>query len=298
MKYELMTNTISNYQVVFDAFLARRAEQTKRTYRQRIKLFFEWAVENKINSIHQIDHILVEKYIQYLESLNYSPNTLNATIAPIKKFFDYLYTANLIQNNTVKLIRPYKIDRRALKTSCPTKNDIKKILECINLRTKIGKRDQLIITLLANTGIRRSELRNIQLEDINENIIQINGKGQRKRIIIISKELKNKIKEYISEIKTYKTKFLITSYKNNIPQLSISSDSISRILREYGTKANTKLTPHMLRVYYATELYRKATDISIIQRLMGHESINQTQRYIELLKDSKTGEKYILNNFL
>ena len=293
MKYELMTSTISNYQVVFDAFLAR----TKRTYRQRIKLFFEWAVENKVNSIHQIDHILVERYIQHLESLNYSPNTLNATIAPIKKFFDYLYTANLIQHNTVKLIRPYKIDRRALKTLCPTRNDIEKILECINLQTKIGRRDHLIITLLANTGIRRSELRNIVLEDINENIIQINGKGQRKRAIVICNKLEKRLKEYISETKTHKTKLLITSYKNNLPQLSISSDSISRIIRQYGTKANVKLTPHMLRVYFATEHYKKSTPLSIIQRLMGHESINQTQKYIEIEADVENGSKYLMTHF-
>ncbi|MGI4991620.1 tyrosine-type recombinase/integrase [Halobacteriovorax sp. GFR7] len=298
MNSDLITGSINGYQLVLNAFLSRRAPQTQRCYRQRLKLFFKWASAMELTSINQINHLVVEQYINSLENKNLSYNTINTSLAPVKKFFEYLYLADLIPSNSIKMVRPYKIDRRAQKTKCPSKREIQKTLQQINTKTIIGERDFLIILIFVNTGIRRQELRDLKIVDIKKNTIMINGKGQRKRNISISNSLKHEILKYINNNRARGNLYIFNSYRNNTPRGTLTSDSISRILRSYAINAKVNLTPHMLRVYFATEHYKKGTPISVIQRLMGHETINQTQRYIELIEDEEISKKYITNEFL
>lgn len=299
MYYDLISNSFSNYQKIFNTFLARRPKQTQRSYKQRIKLFLEWAANYGINNIDEINYLVVEDYVLFLQASDKSPNTINTSLAPIKQFFSHLHAAKLYKHNNIHLVRSFKIDRRQTMTKCPEDKDIHNLVDSIQENNEINTRNKLILLLLINTGIRRTELRDIKISDIKDEFIYINGKGQRKRAIAIHKNIIKKIKHYIStyrnDINEYS--YLITSKSNNNINNYISSDSISRIIRELGKSKKIHLSTHMLRVYFATSQYKNNVPITIIQRMMGHESINQTQRYIDLYADISLCSEYAMNKF-
>jgi integrase/recombinase XerD len=146
------------------------------------------------------------------------------------------------------------------------------------LRSHIkDKRDLLIFDLLYTTGIRVSELCNIKISDIKDDEILINGKGNKQRIVVIDKELQQRIKSYINEKKNT-NEYLFTGYKNK----NLDRTTVNKILTKYSKISGLKVHPHCLRHSCATKLINNGAPLLLVQNLLGHKSISTTQIYTHL----------------
>lgn len=148
-------------------------------------------------------------------------------------------------------------------------------------------RDELILYFFYATGVRVSELCNIKLEDLNfnDNTLKINkGKGDKERIVIFDKITSKILNNYLKH-RTVKSRYL---FPNNNTGNKLTSRAIQKICKKYGKKCGLKVTPHMLRHSFATNLHIKGMSLRYIQTLMGHESIATTQIYTKVdLNDLK-----------
>jgi integrase/recombinase XerD len=201
----------------------------------------------------------------------------NATIALIHAAMKYFFKKYL-KSNIVDDIKTPKKSKSLPKIL--SKNEIKELFKA----TRFG-RNRLMLQFMYGSGCRVSEVVKIKVEDINlkERTAMIrSGKGNKDRLIILSKEWIKGLKKYLKK-KKIKSEFVF-SKKNG---KNLSTDTVQRIVRESAKKAgiNKHVTPHCLRHSYATHLLEAGTNIRYIQSLLGHSSLNTTQIYTNVASE-------------
>jgi integrase/recombinase XerD len=201
----------------------------------------------------------------------------NATLALVHAAMKYFFKKYLKMNIVDDITTPKKAK------SLPkilTKQEIKELFHA----THFG-RNRLMLQFMYGSGSRVSEVVKLKIEDINikERTAMIRGgKGNKDRLIIISKDWIKGLKKYLKK-KKIKTDYVFTKKNGK----SLSTDTIQRIVRESAKKAGiTKhVTPHSLRHSYATHLLEAGTNIRYIQALLGHSSLNTTQIYTSVASE-------------
>lgn len=220
------------------------------------------------------------KAVDIIEWKNSFNNSSTATVArklgSAKRFFTFLYDNDYIDKNIAKSIRLPRIVNKDEETL--TKSDIETLIA-----NGKNPRDKAIIAVLASTGLRVSELCNIELDDIDsENNIKILGKGQKKRLVHLNSKTKRYIDSYLKVRKNGCDKLFVNNRGNAMTQ-----HTINHTLKTIGKRSGIEnIHPHMLRHYLATALLDSGVPIEQIQLVLGHSSINTTLRYAAI-RDKK-----------
>lgn len=223
----------------------------------------------------------IRNWVIYLFENKYSSTSINRKLSTLKSFFKYLLKRGFVKNNPVKLIATPKSEKK-LPSFINTKQ-INELLDNLfdenNNFEKI--RDRLIIEMFYLTGIRRNELINIKLGDIDFNncTIKIIGKGSKERIIPISKEFSERIKKYLelkNELALQNEYLFVTNGGQKL-----YPEFVYRVVKKYLTYVSTlrKRSPHVIRHTFATHLLNEGVDLSAIKDLLGHSSLAATQVY-------------------
>ena len=178
--------------------------------------------------------------------------------------------------------------------------EIELIMSKINLTDFIGCRNRAILETLYGSGLRVSELINLNISNIfnNENLIKVIGKGKKERLV----PLGNYSKQYINlYIKKYRSKLNVSSASSDILFLNRRGSKISRemiylIIKDIVNTSGIKksISPHTFRHSFATHLLENGADLKVIQVLMGHESITTTEIYTHL--DNKYLKKILMTH--
>lgn len=205
-------------------------------------------------------------------------NTLNSIIVTIKTFFKFLHEEGYIENNPAFKLKKVKEEKRLKKSL----NEI--TFEQVRLACK-NKRDRAIIEFAYATGVRVSELVNINISDLDfySNSLKVIGKGNKERIVLFSEVSKYYIKQYLDERKDTNPALFVSNKK---PYNRLSQRTVQKIfsnLKEY-LGLDIPLHPHILRHTFATKLASTA-DITVVQKLLGHENVNTTMIYAEINND-------------
>ena len=179
--------------------------------------------------------------------------------------------------------RLYRIERPRVKMKLPVvlaKEDIKRMIECTpNIKHRC------IVSLLYSAGLRRSELLNLQISDIDSSRMLIHvkdAKGNKERYTLLSKNTLNDLRTYYKQWKP--TNYLFESPKKD----KYSPNSVGKIVTTAAIKAKIrkKVSAHILRHSFATHLLEAGTDIRYIQILLGHSSTKTTEIYTHVAKSS------------
>lgn len=166
--------------------------------------------------------------------------------------------------------------------------ELEEIFNTPDINTTLGLRDALILEILYSTGIRVSELVNIEIKDINFNSkeIRIFGKGSKERIVLYGDKCDNLLTKYINDVRY---KLYNEKYSNNYLILSntgrqINPREIRYIIDNIVNKAGLKMhiSPHVLRHTFATDLLNNGADLRSVQHLLGHESLSTTTIYTHI----------------
>jgi len=210
----------------------------------------------------------LNRYKMYLSTRKkYSKNSLYLAVKAIRAYFRFkgLDTADNLKSPK----RPKQMPKYL------SEEEVKRLIES----AKGNPRDYAIISLLAYSGLRVSELCNLRLEDVDfsERIIYVHsGKGDRDRIVVVSPHVTEAIQNYLLT-RDDEMEYLFSSQKSD----RISRVQVFRLVKKYAEKAGIKkeVTPHVLRHTLATTLLRRGVDIRFIQQFLGHSSVATTQIY-------------------
>lgn len=220
------------------------------------------------------------KYVDLLEWMkkisNNSPATINLKISAVKNYFKYLRKIEKIESNPAAELE--KVKDNPKEKQYVSAEDMKSIIQ--NMYTAEGK---AIVALMASTGLRYTEMANITLDEyINalatDRSIVIVGKGNKERKIFINDSARFYIDQYLS--KNYKN-------KKNTDKLFVSADesALRKSLIRAATKANLpyakSISPHWIRMFFATNSLEHGVDLATIRDALGHSNITVTSRYVK-----------------
>lgn len=259
--------------------------KTLKAYRIDLRQFFENVVSDEPSKAE------IEQYITKLHR-DYKQKTVKRKIASIKAFYNYLEEEEIIGENPFRKIK-VKFKETVMLPRIIPRSEIESLLNMmyeetvpVNLQEhKFRLRDTAVIEVLFATGARVYEVSNIRKEcvDLDSGLIRIMGKGGKERYIQIGEEsiLKLLRKYYMENAEEISAcgYFFVNARGNRFSEQSIRL-MLVKYLRIAGIER--KVTPHMFRHSFATYLIEEGVDISCVQQILGHSSINTTQIYIHV----------------
>jgi site-specific recombinase XerD len=219
--------------------------------------------------------------------------TQNYYLIALRAFLKYLAKVG-VKSLPPERIELAKVPERSLDLITP--EDLKDLLNSPDGSSLKDLRDKAILELLFSTGLRVSELCSLPRDiNLNQDEISVRGKGEKVRVVFISPDAKKAIKKYLEKRGDMDDALFIQITDKKMAEgdksLRLTSRSIERIVKFYAIKAgiSKKVTPHILRHSFATDLLRNGADLRSVQMLLGHSNINTTQIYTHVT-DRELGE--------
>lgn len=254
---------------------------TIRAYSNDVYTFLLWLEDLEPTEIKQEKF---SEYLRFIQQINYLKTTIARKIASIRAFYKFLYQEELIETNPADNISIPKQNK--MLPNFLSEEEVENILRGIKIDTPAGFRNRVILELLWVSGMRISELSSLNYENLNleQNEIRVFGKGAKERIVLIPDKTKEALKNYIEnvsdlicETKKSPTSPLFINYRG----FRLQNQSIRKALKQtldliHFTK---NVTPHVFRHSFATKLLEHGADLRIVQELLGHSSIKNTQIY-------------------
>lgn len=234
-----------------------------------------------VSDIEKSTNRQLRNFIIHLSQKKISEKTINRKISSIRSFFKFLLKTSSLEVNPTLNIKNLKLRKQVL---VPYSEDEIKALEntFIDIDQTLSEfektRNQLIFEIFYQTGIRRMELINLKISEIDfsECTIRIIGKRNKERQIPITKNLKEKLNQYIS-LKEDNHEYLFTNNKGEILKEKFVYNLINKYLSKVTSKQ--KKSPHMLRHTFASHLLHNGAELNSIKEILGHSSLAATQIY-------------------
>lgn len=272
----------------YDNYLSKVKQASANTvssYLRDIRQFSEWITEQEGLSLLDATQLNISNYLAGLEEKGKSRATISRSLASLKNFYAYLVFSGFLEENPVVDIH---VERGEKKLPCVlTGREIELLLSqpvCVEPK---GFRDKAMLEVMYATGIRVSELIDLNVEDVNleQGTIRCSG-GKKVRSIPIYPGALTALKQYLGD---YRNK-LVTSAQENALFVNINGSRMSRqgfwkILKYYQATAHIdkEITPHTLRHSFAVHLLENGADLGFLQQLMGHSDISSTQMYTQMV---------------
>ncbi|MDD5143553.1 site-specific tyrosine recombinase/integron integrase [Methanoregula sp.] len=232
------------------------------------KLVFHWKdFENaRLDTSVDVTPVMVNDFLAFVSSMQtYKPKTFHRIISTLSSFYRYLSTQGVVSTNPLTGIDRPRIKQQEIKYL--KHNQVLRLIDSID-----DLRDKLIVRTIYATGVRVSELCNMNIEDIDfdEHTIRIRGKGDKMRLVFVDEDTLAEILVFIGT-RTSGPLFIGQQGKH------ISSRAIQHIFKHY---APSGITPHKIRHSYASELYKRSKNLRVVQENLGHTSIKTTEIYL------------------
>ena len=257
------------------------SKHTLRAYHTDLTQFDSFLKDEKCKNLKRVNHLLLRKYLAILRSRNYSRTTIVRKLASLRSFFKFLNQEAVLESNPFEILRTPKQTKKL--PHFLSINDIDTLLKTPDESEIFGLRDRAILETLYSTGIRVSELVGLNEEDVDfyGEMVKVQGKGKKERLVPIGSYAIKAINEYINSKKKKK------GLGKNVPLFlnkygdRLSSRSVARSLDKYLklTGINLTTSPHTFRHSFATHMLDKGANLRAVQELLGHSNLSTTQIY-------------------
>lgn len=262
------------------------SRNTISSYVRDIRQFAEWLDAEKEQELLKASQVNISDYISYLIEEKKSNATISRVVASLKNFFRYEVESGILSANPVSPEIHISRGEKKLPQILSGK-EIELLLEQPVCSDAKGYRDKAMLETMYATGMRVSELIDLNVDDINPElgIVKCHG-SKRERSIPMYPEAIKAVKVYLKEVRP----LLVSNPSEEALFVNISGSRMSRqgfwkILKYYQQKAGIKkeITPHTLRHSFAVHLLENGADLDSLQELLGHSDISSTQLYTHLV---------------
>lgn len=266
----------------------KAAENTSSAYVRDVMQFEEFLSQRGVEDSMEASNADVVAFLMDLKVKGSSKSTVNRKLASVRTYYAFLQKKMNLENNPADNIKSPKIEKKAMEYLLP--EDIDKLMDLPDDTDK-GIRDKAILELLYATGIRATELIDMDIADINIRMgfVTCEGENIRARIIPVGRMARNAVERYVNESRSRLTrnnedeKHLFVNFQGK----PFTRQGLWKVLKEYGELAgfSINLTPQVLRNSFAIHMLQNGADLKSLQELMGHEDISATQVYLAFTKN-------------
>lgn len=286
--------------IEFNNYLEKVKEVSSNTlesYMRDVNRYITYLDEHGIESPAHADKQTVEDFLQELRDINKSNATITRMLASVRAYYQFLMKSGVTDTNPAKQIKLERVTKK--NPEVLTDKEIWQLLSTPNVSEIKGARDKAMLEMLYATGIRVSELINLNLADVRCE------KGERGEVTIHSPKGTRTIPMYRNASES------LSYYIHSVRPLLVSDDSgdalfinlngnrLSRqgfwkIVKSYAEQAqiDKEITPHTLRHSFALHLYQNGASLHELQLMLGHADISSTQLYANLSQDTSYGDMY------
>lgn len=273
-------------QGVFGRYLAYlQAEKnvsvyTVRNYSKDLQEFFQFAANQGLDTLRKVDKQTLRSFLAHLLKQGFAKSSIARKLSAIRSFYRFLMREELISVSPAATTVSPKLDKRL--PVFLTVEEAERLVESPDLSTPQGQRDRALMELLYASGLRVSELVNMNVDQINlsTNEIRVWGKGAKERIVLIGGSAARAIEAYINQGR----KELLGGKKNSALFVNRYGERIlvrrvQKIITKYARNIKKNVHPHTLRHTFATHLLDGGADLKVVQELLGHADLSSTQIY-------------------
>ena len=261
------------------------SKNTISSYKRDITNFIIWLNYRKI-PLNKSSNDDAELFIKFLAKQDQTAASINRKISSLKGFFNHLLSINFIGINPFADVLLQSRQKNIPKSI--SEEDVVKLLDSPNQNSFIGKRDKAMLELLYATGMRISELINIEYAnfDFERCVVKVRGKGSKERLIPYGPEAAKALSDYLAFRRENHLKLNSRSLFINSSGKRITRQAFWHRLKKYLMEIGLteKISPHTLRHGFATHLLNHGADLRSVQMLLGHSDISTTQIYTHIAK--------------
>lgn len=255
---------------------------TRKAYADDIGQFLAWLDQKGVTSLNQVSRKQILDHLMNMKSRGMSTNSISRHLVSIKVFFRFLQQEGMLDKNvtdTMDSPRLWKILPDTL-----SEKEVERILDAPDLRKPLGIRDRAMLEILYASGLRVSELSNLQLSDlhIDDGYIRVIGKGRKERVIPVARESAELLLLYLEEVRPVlcdnpRLQNVFVSKR----ETALCRQRLWQIIKKYTKDAGImkNVTPHTLRHSFASHLLENGAPLRVIQEMLGHADIATTQIY-------------------
>jgi integrase/recombinase XerC len=231
--------------------------------------------------------LTIREFLAYLYAQNYTKSTTARKLATLRSFYKFLIRRGVVSVNPLSTIRTPKQEKRLPK--CLDLEQVQKLLDAPGDADILSARDKAMLEVLYSSGIRVSELVELEMTDIDlqEGALRVRGKGRKDRITPIGSQAIKAVQRYL-DLRGQDPRAIGANHSNRVflnkHGEPLSTRSVRRKLDKYLVQAGLDpgISPHTLRHSFATHLLNNGADLRSVQELLGHQSLSTTQIYTHL----------------
>lgn len=286
-------NTYVEEYTAFMTEVRHKSTNTIESYKRDVTQYITYLSESGVKDAAQATKTTILSYLMDMQRAGKASSTVSRTLASLRSF--YLF---MMQNGRVALNPTSNLEAPHVEKKPPqilAGKEVEMLLEQPRTDDNKGIRDKAMLELLYATGIRVSELINLDINDINipMSFIRCRG-GKKERIIPMGNKACEALKMYVENARKYMLKDENeTALFVNCTGMRLSRQGFWKLIKHYRNEAGikTEITPHTLRHSFAAHLLENGADLHSIQEMMGHADISSTQVYSRMM-NSKIRDVY------
>ncbi|RBA05132.1 site-specific tyrosine recombinase XerD [Staphylococcus arlettae] len=263
-------------------------------YRRDLNKYITYLQDHKITHIDFVDRQTLQQCLGFLHDEGASTKSLARIISTVRSFHQFALREKYAAKDPTVLIETPKYDRKL--PDVLAVDEILRLLDAPDLSKNNGYRDRTILELLYATGMRVTELIDLEVENVNliMGFVKVFGKGGKERIVPLGDTVIGYLSTYLETVRPQLLKTTVTNALFlNLHGKPLSRQGIWKMIKQNGIKANINktLTPHTMRHSFATHLLENGADLRAVQEMLGHSDISTTQLYTHVSK-SKIRKMY------
>lgn len=286
-------NTYVKEYTSFMTDIRHKSLNTVESYKRDVTQYISYLDGTGVTDISSTTKTTVLSYLLYLQKEGRASSTVSRTLASLRSYYLFMMQNGVVKSNPTSNLEAPHVEKKIPKIL--SGEEVELLLEQPKNCDNKGIRDKAMLELLYATGIRVSELINLDVSDVNVPMSFVRCKGGKKeRIIPMGHQAKDALENYINNVRKYMVKDENeTALFVNCSGARLSRQGFWKLIKYYQHIAGieTDITPHTLRHSFAAHLLENGADLYSIQEMMGHADISSTQVYSRMM-NSKIKDVY------
>lgn len=273
-----------------DCQLRRLSERTIKGYYNNTLNFLNYVEKHHdVTEVEEIRTVHIKHYVQYLLAKDLAATYINGILKCLRAYFSFAIQEEYVFSNPCAKVRMQKEPKVLIQTF--SDDEVRSMLSAFDYSSYLSARNKMILAIAFDTGARNTEICDIKRSDIRDNVILIHGKGNKERHVPISPYLHKVMLKY-ERLRDYYFDDKIVYYDNYLLSRTgrpLTKEALEHIFTQANQKAqirdSIRCSPHTARHYFAQSCLRNGLDLYSVSRLLGHENINITKRYLQSMED-------------
>ena len=281
-------NTYVKEYTSFMTDIRHKSLNTVESYKRDVTQYISYLDGTGVTDISSTTKTTVLSYLLYLQKEGRASSTVSRTLASLRSYYLFMMQNGVVKSNPTSNLEAPHVEKKIPKIL--SGEEVELLLEQPKDCDNKGIRDKAMLELLYATGIRVSELINLDVSDVNVPMSFVRCKGGKKeRIIPMGHQAKDALENYINNVRKYMVKDENeTALFVNCSGARLSRQGFWKLIKYYQHIAGieTDITPHTLRHSFAAHLLENGADLHSIQEMMGHADISSTQVYSRMMNSN------------